>query len=892
MSTNMKRFLFALLLLPVVAMAQDRITASSSSVDLTTVKTAIQNVSPSPANPVRLQQLNAYQAWGVALSFPDTNFLFMSEGRTHVYRNNIIRYTIADRGNTIVKRDTFYLRAPGGNARSNLAGGVSEKTGTACIFYAESDSVITSWLDLGLYRSTDNGRTFTNITGLPKNGTLGFSPTGPMRTLLPSGELLQLAYGSGGTNKVYLLHSTDDGLTWTVKATIYSGSSPLDESTLEVISGSDATAKLVCWSRNDVSYPEVFYSSNGGTTWTDGGQMTAASSKSVAPWSGKLNGNPTVLWTDRASGAYQITAFEYNAQQLATFATGVFSSAIVSSRIIYESVDNIKAASTNLTGSFGYPCLLTWGGGRTEDVQVPIYDMWPGQLPPYTGADTLSTDIVLIPYQKRVVASIYPNATQTFTNNGGPVQINFSQRQLDTYGSWRSDSLWFTAPKDARYLFTFNLGLSSSPGGRRIFTAYKYDAAEPSNNARRVTLFTKEVAAFAASAQSGIDGTFVKEVKKGEVVKFFLEQISGTADLVMNTFSAGDNFGIKYGLSIEELGGSGGSGSSSGSGSWQPYTVNTGTGGTLTGYQLGNDTTSIISTKANALKVAQEAAAAVSGSGGAVSSLTTTGTSGAATLSGGVLNIPNYSSGGGSTYTVANGFMYDSVKINGVIKQVNNKAQITEDFVAATLNNNAQFAIGFESNTGTSADVVPTTDVTSDGHVGTALIQTGTTATGQGRYLLGSTTTKISLASTLHYRYRYVVYIPTLSDGTETYKIQLGPVNTTNGFEVDYGSALGTDWQCISYRAGVATTTATGVTVTTGWHTVEIEWYNGVTKFYIDNDGTYTTPTVTHSNTQSVAVAQGIVVPLAQITKSAGTTNRGFNIDIFQMRWYKEGENY
>jgi len=34
---------------------------------------------------------------------------------------------------------------------------------------------------------------------------------------------------------------------------------------------------------------------------------------------------------------------------------------------------------------------------------------------------------------------------------------------------------------------------------------------------------------------------------------------------------------------------------------------------------------------------------------GAVTSLTTTGTSGAATLSGGVLNIPQYSGGGGGT---------------------------------------------------------------------------------------------------------------------------------------------------------------------------------------------------------------------------------------------------
>ena len=56
----------------------------------------------------------------------------------------------------------------------------------------------------------------------------------------------------------------------------------------------------------------------------------------------------------------------------------------------------------------------------------------------------------------------------------------------------------------------------------------------------------------------------------------------------------------------------------------------------------------------------------VAGVGGSVNSLTTTGNQGAATLTGGVLNIPNYAVGGGGTVTSVNaGINGDAITITG-----------------------------------------------------------------------------------------------------------------------------------------------------------------------------------------------------------------------------------
>jgi hypothetical protein len=133
--------------------------------------------------------------------------------------------------------------------------------------------------------------------------------------------------------------------------------------------------------------------------------------------------------------------------------------------------------------------------------------------------------------------------------------------------------------------------------------------------------------------------------------------------------------------------------------------------------------------------------------------------------------------------------------------------------------------------------------------------------------------------------------IPTLSNGTERYRIVLGfgttALNTSDitGIFFTYdeggiqnGTSASPNWQCITSVSSVRTLTVTSVAAsTTAWQkfSIEINAASTSVEFYIDN-----VLVATHTTNIPSGLLQ-LVTPKIQIGKSIGTTARSFFADYF-----------
>ncbi len=290
-------------------------------------------------------------------------------------------------------------------------------------------------------------------------------------------------------------------------------------------------------------------------------------------------------------------------------------------------------------------------------------------------------------------------------------------------------------------------------------------------------------------------------------------------------------------------------------------------------------------------------------------SLTTTGT-GAATYnnSTGVLNVPTNSSGGVTVGTYAQRIaisptagqqFYQNNENDGLYvgngatwEKMGSSLLFQEEFLANYSNQTSislPYLIGNVS--GTSANFSTPSGVSNSYSYGLLQMNTGTTTTGLSRIYYNFTgVSNLHFANTVTYT-EYLVYIPTLSDATETYVLKVGDEsnvtqtvsNNNTQFRYTHGENSGA-WS-VQYR----TNSGTGTNVTTGVTVAAATWYRLGIKRIFPNDMVSGTLTVefyingTLTNSVAASPVWYIGVPaFVGIYKSAGTTSRSVVVDYIK----------
>lgn len=187
------------------------------------------------------------------------------------------------------------------------------------------------------------------------------------------------------------------------------------------------------------------------------------------------------------------------------------------------------------------------------------------------------------------------------------------------------------------------------------------------------------------------------------------------------------------------------------------------------------------------------------------------------------------------------------------------------------------------SNTGTGSTALATTYGINVNHMGMIRLDAGTTTT--GRYSLYMPTALCYLGNNT-ITYEANVYIPALSDGTDTFACWVGyGDNTGAGDHVDgigfkYDSTVSANWRLYTSANSSTTYTtlgATGVVNVATWVKLGFVLNQSATRvdFYINgtNVGTHTT--------NIPSGASQLTAPMFKIEKSAGTNARNLVVDYF-----------
>jgi hypothetical protein len=257
-------------------------------------------------------------------------------------------------------------------------------------------------------------------------------------------------------------------------------------------------------------------------------------------------------------------------------------------------------------------------------------------------------------------------------------------------------------------------------------------------------------------------------------------------------------------------------------------------------------------------------------------SLTTTGTSGAATLVGSTLNIPQYS--GGSSQTL--------------LQKATLGYEYFNDFLLTLVANGATDGRGLASvfsGTGASLTLSPTPSVRAANQQGFLQFNTGTVSTGYAGVVGTTVANNFLMLGGGVMTFVTSVFIPTLSTSVERFRVIAGYGSTslssaeTNGVFFTYdegGTQNGTTaspyWQCVTIAGGVRTLiTTTVLASTTAWQKLTIQINDAATsvEFYIDN-----VSVATHSSNIPSGASQ-LVTPKLQIVKAVGNTTRGYYAD-------------
>lgn len=135
----------------------------------------------------------------------------------------------------------------------------------------------------------------------------------------------------------------------------------------------------------------------------------------------------------------------------------------------------------------------------------------------------------------------------------------------------------------------------------------------------------------------------------------------------------------------------------------------------------------------------------------------------------------------------------------------------------------------------------------------------------------------------------YLIYIPTLSTGAQTYQIllsvgtdSLADSTINNGIYFFYDQASHANWRCVTKNGGVSTVNTTSQLVNAGrWIKLRMVINSGATQvdFYIGENGA----ALTNVATITTNIPTGLLIPhVNSIKKTVGATGMKYLIDYFK----------
>lgn len=229
-------------------------------------------------------------------------------------------------------------------------------------------------------------------------------------------------------------------------------------------------------------------------------------------------------------------------------------------------------------------------------------------------------------------------------------------------------------------------------------------------------------------------------------------------------------------------------------------------------------------------------------------------------------------------------------------RQVYGYEYFTDFFVTTAATNTSDGKGYYPTFSGTGTSILPTNapTVRATNQQGFIQYQTGSTLSGYAGITATNQATGMFITGGGEMVMETSVFIPTLSNATERFRVLFGygnQVNNTNetmGIFFTYdeggtgnGSAASANWQCATVASSVRTYTTTSVAVTnTAWVKLKIVVNAAATSvgFYIDN-----VLVATHTTNIPTGTAQ-TVTPKQQLAKTVGTTSRSMYADYFGYR--------
>lgn len=214
-----------------------------------------------------------YDAFGLVLKTGTNTFMYFARmGTTHMFdKGKIVKITYDAVSHTWGDFSDVY-EDPTYDSR-NVGGGIIGNH--IFIFFGRNDYTLGEvWKDIGYVKSTDlTGTSWGPYTPIDVSPLEAYSPYGNMVNV--DGVYYQPFYGwyphpieASTTFCLKLFKSIDNGASWTVGPTIYSGSEIYSETACGYIGNN----KLIAIVRNQTTYfLRQFTSSDGGDTWTDRG---------------------------------------------------------------------------------------------------------------------------------------------------------------------------------------------------------------------------------------------------------------------------------------------------------------------------------------------------------------------------------------------------------------------------------------------------------------------------------------------------------------------------------------------------------------------------------------------------------------------------------------------
>lgn len=182
---------------------------------------------------------------------------------------------------------------------------------------------------------------------------------------------------------------------------------------------------------------------------------------------------------------------------------------------------------------------------------------------------------------------------------------------------------------------------------------------------------------------------------------------------------------------------------------------------------------------------------------------------------------------------------------------------------------------------GANADVTLVTTNQDSTHRGVIQVATGTTNTGNaGICRFAAATPTITLGTGQAFVQEWLVRIPTLSDGTETYSFRCGWKNSvvaapTDGAYFEYVSGTSANWRGVTMASSTPTVASGGTdtAVAAGvWIRLRMVWNGATVAFYVNS---------TLIGTSAANIPTASLAESADIIKSAGTTERLVLLDYF-----------